>query len=168
MRYLLLFLIVLGSCKSQKKPLIAKEAKTEQLCPEDGDCTFEILKNKNLVLNYQSLGNFYPMFPEGENIIVKFEYKRNEMSNTQDSSYREEILIQLDPNNLELETTNLKEKKMLFARWCYCKGETGYYKIKYGNLLVKKIKENLYELNLSFKIDEVPQVITKIQHIFSL
>ncbi len=99
---------------------------------------------------------------------MKFEYKRNEIPDTVDSSYREEIFVELDYNNLEFVTTNFKVQKILFARWCYCKGQTGYYKIHQGELLIKRIQNETYELNLKLKTDKVPQIINQISQVFSL
>jgi hypothetical protein len=168
MKYLLLFLTLLLGCKSKNPSNSFKEIVVKELCPEDGKCFHDILKNKKIEFNYNNLNELYPTFPEGENIIFKFEYKRNEISNTQDSSYREEILIELNPHDLEFETATFKGKKILFARWCYCKGQTGYYKIEQGKLSVIKKATHTYELKLNFKMDEVPQVITEIKHIFTL
>ena len=168
MRYLLLFFMLLLGCKTKNPSNSFKEIVVKEMCPEDGKCYYEMLKNKNIDFSYNNLNEFYPTFSEGENIIFKFEYKRNEISNTQDSSYREEILIELNPYDLEFETTSFKGKKIVFARWCYCKGQTGYYKIKQGKLSVIKKGTNTYELKLNFKMDEVPQVITEIKHIFTL
>ena len=50
---------------------------------------------------------------------------------------------------------------MLFGRFCFCRGATGYYKVKEGNLKLKKINET-YQLDFDFKINEVPQIISKI------
>ncbi|MBV1888435.1 MAG: hypothetical protein KUG51_04020, partial [Urechidicola sp.] len=56
----------------------------------------------------------------------------------------------------------LSKVKLLFNRLCYCKGSTGFYTIKNGELVIKKIKKNTYTINLDFKIEEVPQVVTSI------
>ncbi|MGB5418674.1 MAG: hypothetical protein WBN21_07590, partial [Algibacter sp.] len=80
----------------------------------------------------------------------------------------EEIFIELDQENLQFETTELIDKKLFFARWCYCKGQTGYYKINQGKLTVTKIDNSNYDVHLVFKIDEVPQIINEIKHTFKL
>lgn len=168
MRYLLLFLTLSLGCKSKTPSNFYKEIIVSETCPEDGKCSYDVLKNKKMDFSYNNLNDFYPTLSKGEHIIFKFEYKRNEISNTQDSSYREEVLIELNPDNLEFETTTFKGKKILFARWCYCKGQTGYYKIEEGEFSIRKIEKNTYELNLNFKMNQVPQVITEIKHIFTL
>ncbi|SFZ90514.1 hypothetical protein SAMN05428642_101981 [Flaviramulus basaltis] len=168
MRYLLLLIVVFGGCKSNKAVSFVEEVTANELCPEEGNCSYEILKNKKINYNYNNLSDFYPTFSEGDKLVFKFEYKQNEIPNTQDSSYREEVIIELDSTDLEFETTTFKGEKILFARWCYCKGQTGYYKIQQGKLSVKKIENNTYQLNLNFKMEQVPQVIIEIKHVFSL
>ena len=167
MKYLLL-LIILTTCISNKELKYTEEAIESQLCPQDGNCSYEVLKNQRITYNYSNLSKFYPSFSKGNKHVFKFEYKRNNSPNIQDSSYREEVFIELDTNNLEIETTVFKGQKIIFARWCYCKGQTGYYKIEKGKLSVKKIKKNTYQLKFTFKMDQVPQVITEINHVFSL
>lgn len=163
MKYVLLA-IVLIACKSNKELKLT----SRQPCPQDGNCSYEVIKNQTITYNYSNLSKFYPSFSTGKSHIFKFEYKRNSSPNIQDSSYREEVFIELDVNNLETETVGFKGQKILFARWCYCKGQTGYYKVENGQLSVKKINQNTYQLRFNFKIDQVPQVITEINHVFSL
>ncbi len=171
MRYLYLFyvMICLVSCKtkSELKATITRDV-ANITCPEDGTCSFEILKNKSLQIKTDNLGSIYPEMIEGNRFVIKFEYKKHGNTNYQDSGYREEIFIELDKNNLEIETIDLQDRKLFFARWCYCKGQTGYYKINQGKLSITKIDDENYQLSLSFKIEEVPQIINIINHTFSI
>lgn len=137
------------------------------VCPEDGVCSFEIIENKTLQIKTDELQGTYPELINGSSFVLKFEYKKGN-DNYQDSSYREEIFIELDKNNLEFETVDLKKTKLLFARWCYCKGQAGYYKINQGKLSVIKKDADSFELNMSFKIEEVPQIINQINYTFKL
>ncbi|MCF6295913.1 MAG: hypothetical protein L3J25_09515 [Flavobacteriaceae bacterium] len=142
---------------------------TNTNCPKDGVCTFEVLQNKSLKLLKDGIGELYPDISEGDKIILKFEYKRNEIPNTVDGNYSELIYVELDQNNLniELENLDLQEVKLLFARLCFCRGQTGYYKVTNGKLSIKK-ESNNYKFNLEFIIDKVPQVITSINELFVL
>ncbi len=84
-----------------------------------------------------------PKISAGNNTVLKYTYTRNKIPNTEDSSYVEEIYIELDSKNIE---TNLKDAqlanvKVVFARLCFCKGQTGYYKVTNGELSIKK---NIY------------------------
>jgi len=172
MRYLYIFIVCffICSCNAKQKALIESEAvKMNTNCPEEGLCTFEVFQNKKMELLNDGIGKLYPKISEGNNLILKFEYKRNEIPNTADSNYSELIYAELNTNNLikELEDSQLQDIKLLFARLCFCKGHTGYYKVNNGNLSITK-ENNNYRFNLEFKIDEVPQIITSINQVFSL
>lgn len=171
MRYFHAFslIVCLISCKvkSDLMSITATEV-VNMTCPENGMCSFEILKNKTLQIKTDNFGSKYPEIAEGNLFVLKFEYKKHGNSNYQDSGYREEIFIELDVNNLEIETENLKDRKIYFARWCYCKGQTGYYQVNQGKLAITKKAENNYQLQLSFKVEEVPQIINEIKHTFSI
>jgi len=171
MRYLYVFylIICLVSCKTKSEltSTVATEV-VNMACPEDGTCSFGILKNKTLLIKTDNLGSIYPEMMDGIHSVLKFEYKKQGNANYADGGYREEIFIELDANNLEIQTVDLKDKKLFFARWCYCKGQTGYYKINQGKLSITKIDDKIFQLRLSFKIEEVPQIINEINHTFSL
>ena len=94
---------------------------------------------------------------------MRYTFEKDKDSTLQDSGYREEIIFEINTNvsELNLSEKKLQETKMLFGRFCYCKGATGYYKIENGTLLLKKEKDNIV-LDLNFKITEVPQIVTKI------
>jgi hypothetical protein len=139
-------------------------------CPENGECSFDVLHHSSINVLNDEFGNSYSEFQESDAIVLKFEYKRNEIPNTADSGYREEIYIELNPENLEIDLKNqeLQMVKLHFGRFCFCKGQTGLYKISKGRLTIKKTSVNRYLLNLEFKTDEVPQVISKIIEEFSI
>ena len=173
MRYLYILIMgfIIYSCNAKQK--LFTEDKTENLlslCPEDGTCTFEVLQNKTLEIKKDNFGALYPEIKGGDNIVLKHEYKRHEIPNTVDGHYSEQILMELNPDNLDLELENLEFKniKVLFARFCYCKGQTGYYPVKQGKLAISKLSKDKFKLNLNFKVDEMPQVITEIKEEFSL
>lgn len=162
-------MVCLISCKAKVKTLSKSiEEVNTKTCPEDGTCSYSFLKNKTLLIKTDNLGSDYPEVINGNGSVLKFEYKKHGNSDFQDSGYREEVFIALDSNNLEFLTTDLTNKNLFFARWCYCRGQTGYYKINKGELSISKIDNVNYKLHLSFKIDEVPQIINEINHIFNL
>jgi len=138
-------------------------------CPEDGVCTLEVLQNKSFKLLKDGIGKLYPKISDGNKIILKYEYKRNEIPNSVDGNYSELIYIEADPNNLELDLkdSQFNKAKVLFARLCFCGGQTGYYRVNDGNLSIAK-KGDFYQLNLEFKVYEVPQIITSVNHSFRL
>lgn len=166
--FILMYCCIIFSCNAKQKIQSEREGANFN-CPEDGICSFEVLHDKALTLLHDGFGELYPEISEGKNIILKFEYKRNEIPNTVDGNYSELIYVELDSNNLNIELKNskLQEAKVLFARFCFCKGQTGYYKVEKGKLSLTK-ESNSYRFNLEFKIDEVPQIITSIHQLFDL
>lgn len=168
---LILFSLIIVSCKTKQGLLIDNnESFFSTECPNDGTCTLEVTPNNSIKALYDNFGALYMEIINGNSIVIKFEYKRNESPNTIDGQYIEQIIMELDPNNLnlELKDSELKNVNLLFARLCYCKGETGYYKVRQGKLVIKKIAENSYYFHLIFKVNEVPQIITEIGQVFNL
>ncbi|WP_289043896.1 hypothetical protein [uncultured Olleya sp.] len=135
------------------------------MCPEDGKCTFDIIKNKSVVLKEDDFGASYIEEINNNNTLLKFEYIRNPLEGTQDSNYKEIIYINLDENfkNITKITDNV-----IFGRICFCRGQTGYYKIENGNLNIFNTTENNYQLNIDFSTKEVPHVINTINETFKL
>jgi len=164
----LLFFCCGGIKQSPIENITTIESKT--LCPDDGVCTFDIFKNSTLEIKSDNIGLIYPEINNGNNIVLKFEYTRNEIPNTADSNHQEIIYLELDSNKIEnnLKDINLQNVKLLFGRLCFCRGQTGYYKIVNGILSIKKISNNEYLLKLEFKINEVPQVVSIINETFIL
>lgn len=173
MKYLmvLFFSVVVLNCKPKQ---VTTSDNFQNLlttnCPIDGTCTFEVLKDKSLNILKTDLEETYAEITDGQSHVLKFEYKRNEIANTVDGQYIEQIFIELNPNNLEVELkdSEFKKAKVMYARFCYCKGQTGYYSVSQGNLLIKKFEDNRYQLTLDFKQDKVPQIIRHIQEFFYL
>jgi hypothetical protein len=133
-------------------------------CPENGDCTIELLPNKSLEFKQDEFGNSYPVISAGNKTIFKYIYTRKPIPNTQDGNYSEIVFAELDsvisPKTFTNET--LKDAKMHFGRLCYCKGETGYYPIKKGEFNISKSSKKGLKTDFNFKIDEVPQIISAI------
>jgi len=169
--YLILFSAIVVSCKTKHEVLTDnKETFFSTECPKDGTCTFELMPNKSLKTQNDNLGALNMEIVNGKSLVFKFEYKRNEIPKTMDSQYIEQIFMALDPNNLEmkLKDSELKSVNLMFARFCYCKGQTGYYRVRQGELAIKKTEDTTYQLHLNFKVDEVPQIITEINQVFKL
>jgi hypothetical protein len=137
-------------------------------CPENGTCSLEVYQNKTLEILNDNLGKTYPEIVDGSLVVLKFKFEKNKDLQVVDGHYTEEVFIELNPDSLQKETTHLKKEKIVFSRLCFCKGQTGYYRIRTGNLSVKKVKNNTYQMDFDFKIEEVPQVVTSINQIFSL
>jgi len=115
--YLFYLIICVVSCKAKSELAsgLAKEV-TPVICPENGNCSFEILKNKDLLVQTDHLGSVYTQVVEGVGAVLKFEYKKQEKAGYEDSGYREEIFIALNLDELNIETEKLNEEKLFFAR----------------------------------------------------
>ncbi|MFL1011067.1 hypothetical protein [Flavisericum labens] len=166
---LLFFIVLTISCKSKSSANVAITSQSNKTsCPDNGYCTLERFNNKTLQVKRDGLNKIYLEIAKGENFVLKFEYKKKSDNKLMDGSYREEVFIELNPDDLDFETTDFKSRKLFFARWCYCKGQTGYYRISEGKLAVARLNVTEAQLNLEFKIDEVPQIINRISETFSL
>ncbi len=139
-------------------------------CPNDGSCLFETIPNSSMKILTDDTGAMYPQFSTSDAIILKFEYKRDEQPNTVDGGYTELIYLEITKDHLEIELIDLdlNQVKLLFGRLCYCKGLTGYYKITDGRLLIITRENDTYQIDLSFKTTEVPQIINHISETFMI
>lgn len=163
--------LTLISCGSKNHvTTLDQKITVNSYCPDDGVCHLDVMSNKELMHKYDGSGMVYPEVIDGEQLVLKFEYKRHEIPNTADGHYSEELYIALNKDVLDFDFTNadLQKTNMLFARFCYCKGQTGYYKIVDGHLKVRKISNDTFQLDVTFKTDLVPQIITQISETFTL
>tara|TARA_R100001377_G_scaffold73286_2_gene49220 strand:- start:48 stop:566 length:519 start_codon:yes stop_codon:yes gene_type:complete len=166
-----IFLIFISCGTNKMETNVISDPEISSFCPEDGTCTFEILNNKKLDITYYNINKPSPQVISGSNIVIQFEYKRHEIPNSVDGNYSEFLYLELPKNKLEqqLKDVKLQEVKLLYGRICYCKGQTGYYKITQGMLSIKKHNsDNIYDFSLKFKTDEVPQIITEVKETFRL
>lgn len=167
--FIAVFLVSCNAQKNRNKISSSKIVAINSSCPDDGVCSFEVLKNKTFFIQ-SKFGNTYPEITDGNKTLLKFEYKRNVLPDTQDSHYNELIYVEIDSdmNALELKDEDLVKAKVSFGRLCFCRGQTGYYPIKSGQLNIFKNENETYSFKLSFKVNEVPQVITIIEESFKL
>ena len=167
----LLMCLFVYSCAS-KQDMVSLEATTKQVqkCPENGSCSLTIMSDRSLITKKGLSGTFYPEFIESGHLVLKYEYKREKIPNTEDSHYSEVIYLELDPENLDstLRDAELKTVKALFGRICFCRGQTGHYKIREGVLSIKKIEAMTYSLQFHFTIHEVPQIIKSFESVLIL
>lgn len=168
-----LFSILLGLtvtfCSPKKKIVNQNLSETQKLnlsnCPDDGICSIEIIKNKSILVKTDEFGsNYYSLEDNTNTSVVYYKYDRNFEKKLQDAYYKEEIAFEVSNHITELNLTNdeIQNTKMLYGRLCYCKGQTGYYKVAKGNLKYSK-KNNEIVINLEFENQKVPQIIKKIK-----
>lgn len=154
------------SCANSKDQAETKKASlpTPHInCPENGDCTFEVLENSVLNIKHDDNGQLYPEIAAGDQLVVKYTYDKKTVKGVMDGNYTEYVYFEFNPNEAQyiLKDKELQKAKMLFGRICYCKGSMGYFPVLEGNLFMFNRKGNLH-LRTSFKVHKVPQVIEQI------
>ena len=157
------------SCNCKKNMDLNKNAvasnSIESPCPENGKCTIEIIKNKSLNVQSDEFGSTYFTLVDNPNTsVIQYQYNRNVAEGLQDANHKEEILFEVANNeaNINLVDKELQKTKMLFGRICFCRGQTGYYKVTSGTLNLNKDKSAVYKLNLNFKVSQVPQLFSNV------
>jgi hypothetical protein len=157
-KIILLSTLMLLSCGAKKST--AKVAALTSECPKDGTCAVEIFENKSIAVKKDELGSLYYTIEDASATrVAKYTYTRKVKGEIQDAGYREEVIIEL--KNGDATASPNPSPPLLFGRFCFCKGQTGYYNITHRNLSITK-KSNLQTVDLDFKIDEVPQIIKHI------
>lgn len=153
---LLLFL----GCASKKNAVATTAVSLQSECPQQSKCSIEIFDNKTLVVKQDEFGsNYYTLEEDLQKKVIKYRYSNIVKGDIQDASYREEIVFEIDNlNDQEFVDTNLQKTKMLFGRFCFCKGQTGNYKVSQGRLSIQNQKGKL-----DFTVSEVPQIIKNIE-----
>lgn len=170
----LLVISFIFGCKGQhlnKKIRSLENSKTFEIstCPSNGTCSIEIIPRSKLQIKEDEFKNTYIEIAEGDKIVFKYEYKKDELPNTADSGYRELVYIETDGTNQELNLKNqeLQKVNMVFGRLCFCKGSSGYFKVKKGQLKFV-LKKNELTLDTHFSVAHIPQVITEIDETITL
>ena len=134
-------------------------------CPTDGKCTVEVLKNKSMNILTDDIGAVYYKAEDNSNTsIIIYKYERNVPKGLQDAEYREEIVFEIDNSEpvINKKDFTLQSTKMLYGRFCFCRGQTGFYKVSNGNLELEN-KNNQIHFKLDFEINQVPQTIKSIE-----
>lgn len=137
----------------------------ESVCPENGKCSIQIFKNKSLDVKEDEFGSiYYVMNDNTMTSVIVYEYKRNVEEGVQDGQHREEIVFEINNTDKEIHLNDfaLQNTKMLFGRHCFCRGQTGFYKVSDGKLNLEN-KDNTITLDLDFTITKVPQLYSKVK-----
>jgi len=134
-------------------------------CPSDGKCTIQLLKNKSMDKKIDGIGKLYYQLVDSDNkSVIIYEYNRNTEEGLQDGQHKEEIVFEIDNGvfDLKLKDVQLENVKMLFGRHCFCRGQAGYFAVGKGTLDLSQ-KENYIAFDLDFKVNQVPQLYTKVK-----
>lgn len=167
--FLLSLAVVLTSCSSKKSTVPASgnslgQIKSKSACPSDGQCVIELFRNKSLVVKTDGIGATYNQLEDSaETSVIIYQYNRDVPEGLQDGNHREEIIFEIKngDTDLTLSGNELQQTKMLFGRFCFCRGQTGYYKVTNGDLNVHQEK-GIISFRLNFTINEVPQTINSV------
>lgn len=151
-----IFLIVLVGCSP------AKQINGLQLidgCPKDGDCTIAIEPNKRLSSSIDNFGALeYTLAEDANKSVAHFNYVRKVKGNLQDAGYREELLIELDNAWLKSNSSaNAENSKLIFGRFCFCKGQTGYYDVPNA-----QVTKNGRIVTVQLSPPQVPHIIKEL------
>lgn len=133
-------------------------------CPSDGKCTIQLLKNKSMDKKIDGIGKlFYQLVDSDNKSVIIYEYNRNTEEGLQDGQHKEEIVFEIDNGvfDLKLKDAQLENVKMLFGRHCFCRGQAGFFAVSKGTLNLSQ-NESHVTFGLDFKVDEVPQLYTKV------
>ncbi len=165
---LIVFISTLLGCKSTSinkalNNLDEKRTINSTNCIENAKCSIEIIPNSILTVKDDEFKNTYIEIEKGDNTVIKYQLKKNNIPNTADSNYSELLYIEIDNRNksIILKDNQLQQVKMIYGRLCYCKGTSGYFKVKKGQLELV-LKKNELTLITNFSVDNIPQIITQI------
>ncbi|NDI98006.1 hypothetical protein GWA97_02855 [Flavobacterium sp. LaA7.5] len=134
-------LLILFSCGSTKSLQEASDpAYSETSCPTEGGCTFEVLKNKSLVIKKDGIDKlYYSIADNPATSVVKYRYDKKANPRLPDSGYAEEVVFEIanDSKALDYKDSDIAQTKMLFGVMCFCKGKAGFYPVTSGTLAYK-------------------------------
>lgn len=153
----------LSSCKTQQKASEEKILlKVDTL--DNGSKKLYLLKNKKLEILEDKGFLSYKIEDDEKTNVLLFVYAINQDQIAYDGGYKEEIIFEVPNDTDEKNYTNkeLQNTKMLFGRYCFCRGKNGVFKVKQGKIHIKSSKKEIH-FELQFKINEVPQVTENIE-----
>jgi hypothetical protein len=164
---LLSFLCISCNCTKNKVNDVVIEKTHSTSCPSDGKCSTILIENKSLDIKIDDTGAiFYELTNNSKTSVIKFEYNKTVDTTYQDNNYSEEVLFEI-PNQFEkinLIDNELESVKMLFGKYCFCRGQAGIYKIKNGKLNLKR-EGKTTSFNLKFEIQNIDHTIKNISEI---
>ncbi len=162
--YIIFILFLFLGCKTNKNTSEESGAYLKEIsCPDSGNCEFEVLRNSNLNIRTDEFGKLYPEVIPGNKVVIKFHYKKIVPENVMDANYSEFVYLEVNEYEpqLMLKDNELQKVKMLFGRICFCRDAMGYFKVNEGILYLFNVNGNL-NIDLTFKVNKVPQIITKV------
>lgn len=157
-------LLTHSSCKSTKKATEDKILlKIDSL--DNGFRKLYLLKNKKLEVLTTNGSLSYTIGNNNSTNVLQFVYEKDMDQAAYDGGYREEVVFEIPNNSVNQNYTNevLQKTKMLFGRYCNCRGQNGLFKVSQGKLHITASKKETH-FELHFKIIEVPQITDSITY----
>ncbi len=172
------FAVLIIGCKTNKNVVTnsiisdtinqnKSEKQLQTICPENGKCTTTIFRNQSLDIKTDEFGSiYYEKIDNPNTSVILFSYSRNVPKGVQDAGYREEIVFEINNSdkNISLANDQLQQTKMLYGRFCFCKGKTGNFAVTAGQLNLKQIGKKV-QFDLQFKNNKVPQLLSFIAEV---
>lgn len=124
-----------------------------------------LFKNKKLEVSENNGSLSYVMVDDPKSNVIQVSYEKDMDKVAYDGGYREEVVFEF-PNNVDEQNyadATLQNTKMLFGRYCFCRGKTGLYRVMEGELRLTAVKKDP-RFSLKFKINEVPQVLNEVSY----
>jgi len=163
----ILFLLIVG-CKSGKINTLLEKLDKKHItvlsnCIDNAQCTIEIIPNSNLMIKEDAFKNTYIEIENGVHTIIKYQFKKNELPNTADSQYAELLYLEIDNYNkrLHLKNEELQQVKMIYGKLCFCKGSSGFFKVKNGDLELL-LSKNKLSLITNFNVENMQQMVSQL------
>ncbi|WP_294820754.1 hypothetical protein [uncultured Flavobacterium sp.] len=132
---LLPFLLTACAPKKGAAAFIGGKHIIESQCPENGECRFEVLKDKKLVVQNDATGMpYYSLEDNPGKVVMRYTYEFIAPKDLEDAQYQETIIFETDNELSDLHNASPKNVKMLFGVQCFCRGKAGYYRVEDGLL----------------------------------
>ena len=157
-------LVSLSCCKTHQKTSEEKTLlKVDTL--DNGSKKLYLLKNKKIEVSESGGYLSYKVEDNEKTNVLLFVYAINQDQIAYDGGYKEEVIFEIPNDAAEKNYTDeeLQNTKMLFGRYCFCRGKNGIFKVEQGKLHLIKSSKNNINFELQFTINKVPQVIKEIE-----
>ena len=167
----IIIMVIMIACNANKKITDTENlSESSSICPSEGTCTLEVLKDKFFNIKTDEFGNSYPELIDGNKIVLKFSYNKNTITDVEDDHYSEVVYLEFEEglSSINLKNKDLSSVKAGFSRVCFCRGQTGTFPINIGHLNLSKLTDSTYQIIFDFTITEVPQVINSFDRTFKL
>lgn len=169
--FLTLIFSIFISCSVRKnevvKTLDEQEKNILQECPNEGVCSIKYLVNKSIKIDRDNTNKiYYSLIDNFEKSVLRFEFKKNNPSDMAEANYIEEIVLEVQNSVQEINLSDefLEKTKLLFGKYCYCKGQAGIYLIQTGSLNIKQDKEKI-SIELNFDMSPITHQVSKIKYL---